>query len=154
MCLPSRALPLGGPGGRIERGAVDRHEGPAVTGAVDVQRTIDDIETSDIVIVPSLVMRGSGWQKGRYPRLVEWLQRMHAGGALLCSACSGIFLLGETGLRIPPETFLDHLAPAIADHAGECVWREIGIDEDAGTITGHALQPHPRFLRMLRRKNS
>ena len=32
------------------------------------------------------------------PALVDWLRRMHPRGALLCSACSGIFLLAETGL--------------------------------------------------------
>ena len=32
------------------------------------------------------------------PELVDWVSRMHAGGALICSACSGIFLLAETGL--------------------------------------------------------
>jgi transcriptional regulator GlxA family with amidase domain len=65
---------------------------------IEVQRSIDTVETSDIVIVPSVLLNGSGWQKGRYPQLVEWLQRMHARGAVLCSACSGIFLLAETGL--------------------------------------------------------
>src|SRR5262245_2320807 len=64
---------------------------------VDVQRSVDDVETSDIVIVPSVVLRG-GWEKERYPRLVEWLDRMYERGAILCSACSGIFLLAETGL--------------------------------------------------------
>ena len=66
---------------------------------VDVQRAIDDIDATDIVIVPSIVLRSAdGWAKGRYPRLVAWLRRMHEQGALLCSACSGIFLLAETGL--------------------------------------------------------
>ncbi|WP_416138068.1 GlxA family transcriptional regulator [Halomonas sp. HK25] len=65
---------------------------------VHVQRAVDSIETSDIVIVPSVLLRPEGWETGRYPRLVEWLQRMHARGAVLCSACSGIFLLAETGL--------------------------------------------------------
>jgi len=65
---------------------------------IHVQRAIDTVEASDIVIVPSVLLRGSGWQKGRYPQLVDWLARMHAGGATLCSACSGIFLLAETGL--------------------------------------------------------
>lgn len=65
---------------------------------VPVQRAIDDIDATDIVIVPSLLVRGTGWQAGRYPQLVAWLQRMHALGAVLCSACSGIFLLAETGL--------------------------------------------------------
>jgi len=65
---------------------------------IQVQRSIDTVDACDIVIVPSILLRDAGWQKGRYPRLVAWLQRMHAGGAVLCSACSGIFLLAETGL--------------------------------------------------------
>jgi transcriptional regulator GlxA family with amidase domain len=65
---------------------------------IHVQRSIDELDTSDIVIVPSVLLRGPEWPKGRYPRLVAWLARMHAQGALLCSACSGIFLLAETGL--------------------------------------------------------
>lgn len=64
---------------------------------IQVQRSIHTIETSDIVIVPSVLLHDA-WQKGRYPQLVDWLQRMHARGAVLCSACSGIFLLAETGL--------------------------------------------------------
>jgi transcriptional regulator GlxA family with amidase domain len=63
-----------------------------------VNRAVEDIEATDIVIVPSVLLAPGGWQQGRYPRLVEWIRRMHARGALLCSACSGVFLLGETGL--------------------------------------------------------
>jgi transcriptional regulator GlxA family with amidase domain len=65
---------------------------------INVQRAVGSIETSDIVIVPSVLLRSIGWEKGRYPRLVEWLSAMHERGAVLCSACSGIFLLAETGL--------------------------------------------------------
>ncbi len=65
---------------------------------INVQRPIDAVESTDIVIVPSILLRPEGWEKGRYPRLVEWLRRMHERGAVLCSACSGIFLLAETGL--------------------------------------------------------
>jgi transcriptional regulator GlxA family with amidase domain len=65
---------------------------------VNVQRAAGTIETTDIIIVPSIVLPAEGWTKGRYPRLVEWLRRMHDRGAILCSACSGIFLLAETGL--------------------------------------------------------
>ncbi len=72
---------------------------PLVSGVpIDVQRTIDDVVACDIVIVPSVLLKSSGWEKGRYPRLVDWLRRMHEGGARLCSACSGVFLLAETGL--------------------------------------------------------
>jgi transcriptional regulator GlxA family with amidase domain len=63
-----------------------------------VQRAIETIDTTDIVIVPSFIISASGWQKGRHPELVAWLSAMHRRGALLCSACSGIFLLAETGL--------------------------------------------------------
>lgn len=64
----------------------------------EVKRSFDDVAATDIIIVPSVVLGPQGWQKGRYPRLLDWVRRMHAGGALLCSACSGIFLLAETGL--------------------------------------------------------
>ena len=65
---------------------------------IEVQRPIGALETTDIVIVPSVLLPAAGWKTGRYPRLVEWLRKMHGRGALLCSACSGIFLLAETGL--------------------------------------------------------
>ncbi len=65
---------------------------------VTVQRAIGTIESSDIVIVPSVLLPAEGWRQGRQSLLVEWLRKMHGGGAVLCSACSGIFLLAETGL--------------------------------------------------------
>jgi transcriptional regulator GlxA family with amidase domain len=65
---------------------------------VNVQRAVTTIDTSDIVIVPSILLRPEGWRKHRYPRLVAWLRAMHDRGAVLCSACSGVFLLAETGL--------------------------------------------------------
>lgn len=64
----------------------------------EVRRAISEVASTDIVIVPSVVLKAEGWRTGRYPQLVEWLARMHAQGAMLCSACSGIFLLAETGL--------------------------------------------------------
>ncbi len=63
-----------------------------------VQRPVADIERTDIVIVPSVVLGPEGWVKRRYPELVEWCRSMHVKGALICSACSGIFLLAETGV--------------------------------------------------------
>jgi transcriptional regulator GlxA family with amidase domain len=65
---------------------------------ITVQRAIDTVEASDIVIVPSLLLPQEGWRKDRYPLLVDWLQKMHERRAVMCSACSGIFLLAETGL--------------------------------------------------------
>jgi transcriptional regulator GlxA family with amidase domain len=65
---------------------------------IHVQRAVADIETTDIVIVPSVLLRPGGWEKGRYSKVVEWVRSMYERGAVLCSACSGIFLLAETGL--------------------------------------------------------
>lgn len=65
---------------------------------LQVRRTIEEIGATDILIVPSILVRQEGWQRGRYPELVQWATRMHDSGALLCSACSGLFLLAETGL--------------------------------------------------------
>ena len=66
--------------------------------ALPVHRSITDPGTTDIAIVPSLVVAGGIWEKGRYPDLVAWLRRVHGEGALVCSACSGVLLIAETGL--------------------------------------------------------
>lgn len=76
------------------RGAVTLASGVPV----EVTHPIEDVESTDIVIAPSLLLSAAGWRSGRYPRLVEWARRMHERGAVICSACSGIFLLAETGL--------------------------------------------------------
>ncbi|MGX1495403.1 transcriptional regulator GlxA family with amidase domain [Labrenzia sp. MBR-25] len=65
---------------------------------IEVQRSIDEIAACDILIVPSVLLKPGGWEPGRYPRMIDWVKRVHDGGARLCSACLGIFLLAETGL--------------------------------------------------------
>lgn len=96
---------LGGPGAqasptfRVE--VVGEAVGPLQLASgvpFPVQRAVDEIVSTDIVIVPSVLLRDGGWPTGRYPRLVDWMRRMHERGALLCSACSGLFLIAETGL--------------------------------------------------------
>jgi transcriptional regulator GlxA family with amidase domain len=65
---------------------------------VEVQRAIETVDATDALIVPSVSIRPNGWRTGRYPRVVDWVRQMHDRGAVLCSACLGIFLLAETGL--------------------------------------------------------
>ncbi len=65
---------------------------------INVQRAVADIDRTDVIIVPSILLSPEGWTTGRYPELVAWLTNMHRHGAILCSACSGLFLLAETGL--------------------------------------------------------
>jgi len=94
---PSRA-PSGAP---FRAEIVGEEAGPLGLASgvpIAVQRAADAVDATDVVIVPSVLVGRDGWEKGRYPRLVDWLRRMHERGAVLCSACSGIFLLAETGL--------------------------------------------------------
>jgi transcriptional regulator GlxA family with amidase domain len=65
---------------------------------VEVKRSIKQIDSADVVIIPSVLVERGEWQKGRYPVIVKWLAEMHAAGAQLCSTCSGVLLLAETGL--------------------------------------------------------
>lgn len=81
---------------------------------------IDQVDRSDVVIVPSVLVGPAGWRAGRYPELTAWLSQQHAGGAVLCSACSGVFLLAETGLFDDRDTtihwdYCDSFAQAFPD---------------------------------------
>jgi transcriptional regulator GlxA family with amidase domain len=98
-----RLLGLGGVGARppFQVEIVGEAVGPMPLASglpIEVGRSIDELDASDIVIVPSVILRAQDWRAGRHPRLIDWIERMHQGGAILCSACSGIFLLAETGL--------------------------------------------------------
>ena len=97
--LAGTLLPGGGVSFRAD--LVGESKGPLELDCgvpVEVPHSISSIDSTDIVVVPSIVLPRGGWQKGRYPRLVAWLKAMHERGTVLCSACSGIFLLAETGL--------------------------------------------------------
>jgi len=59
---------------------------------------VSDEPTAPIVIVPELWLGPDETTTGRYPDLIEWIRRRHAGGSTIYSACSGAILLAETGL--------------------------------------------------------
>ncbi len=65
---------------------------------LNAHRLIDEVDNPDIIIMPSLLLPNNQWQKGRYPRLVTWMKARYEQGTTLCSACSGAFVLAETGL--------------------------------------------------------
>jgi transcriptional regulator GlxA family with amidase domain len=65
---------------------------------VEARRSIQQIDSADVIIVPSILVARGEWEQGRYPELVKWLTELHAAGAQLCSTCSGVLLLAETGL--------------------------------------------------------
>jgi transcriptional regulator GlxA family with amidase domain len=83
----------------VELVGAEANPQPTASGiALSVHRTIAEAGRTDIAIVPSLLVRGGGWVQGRYPDQVDWLRRVHADGGLICSACSGVLLIAETGL--------------------------------------------------------
>ena len=59
--------------------------------------TFDEAARSDIVIVTDLDPEAGGGSIASKDA-VEWLRRQHAGGALVCSVCTGSLLLAEAGL--------------------------------------------------------
>jgi transcriptional regulator GlxA family with amidase domain len=65
---------------------------------VEPHRCIDDIGQTDVAIVCDIYTPIDTPPRGRYPREIDWLKRMHAGGAILASVCSGSLMLAEAGL--------------------------------------------------------
>lgn len=65
---------------------------------VSPHRLVEEVDHTDIIVIPSMMVANGVWKKGRYPAMVKWLSDMHHKGAMLCSACSGVLLLAETGL--------------------------------------------------------
>jgi transcriptional regulator GlxA family with amidase domain len=83
----------------VELVAATRDPQPTASGiALPVHRSIRDPGRSDIAIVPSVMVADGTWVGGRYPDLVDWLKDVHAEGGIVCSACSGVLLIAETGL--------------------------------------------------------
>lgn len=97
--VPDDSVP-GEPPFRAEIVAADSMPVRTASGVmVTPHRSVADVDATDIVIIPSVLADGSGeWVPGRYPNLVDWMSEMHRRGAMLCSACSGVLLLAETGL--------------------------------------------------------
>jgi transcriptional regulator GlxA family with amidase domain len=82
-----------------------------------VQRRCDEVDRTDIAIVPLMMVKGPDWVTGRYPGLVDWLRRQHEQGAILASACTGVLLLAETGLLAGREATIHWaFAPTFERH--------------------------------------
>lgn len=92
------ALPAAAPF-RVEIVAQSAGSVKLATGlSVNAHRCIKEVEETSIIIVPSVVLKRDGWRTGRYDDLVAWIKNAYRAGSILCSACSGMFLLAETGL--------------------------------------------------------
>ncbi|HYG90750.1 MAG TPA: helix-turn-helix domain-containing protein [Azospirillum sp.] len=76
-----------------------------ITGVSIVpQDSIDDIERTDVVFVPNVIVLTPEELHALDRRLIAWIAKMHRQGALICSACGGSLVLAEAGLLFGRET--------------------------------------------------
>lgn len=121
------------------------------------QLTPDDIAGTDIVIVPLMNVSGPEWVKGRYTVLVEWIRSMHESGAMVCSACTGVLLLAETGLLANREATIHWaFAPTFRRSFPDIRLRtdEVLItagDRDELVMTGGVMSWHDLALHLIQR---
>ena len=70
-----------------------------VTGvSIMPQFGVDEVEDTDIVIVPNIVVDTPEMLRGLDRRVLDWVRRMHARGALICATCGGSLALAEAGM--------------------------------------------------------
>ena len=60
--------------------------------------TIDDSTSYDLIIVPSITMESGEDIVDKYGLTSEWLVSQYEMGSVLCSLCTGAFLIANTGL--------------------------------------------------------
>jgi transcriptional regulator GlxA family with amidase domain len=66
--------------------------------AISVEASLDSAPPPDIVIVTDLALPFEAELGGRWYHEADWVRRMHASGAVVCSICSGSLFLAEAGL--------------------------------------------------------
>jgi len=70
-----------------------------VTGVSIVpQDGIDDVDRTDVVFVPNVMVKTAKDLKALDRRLLDWIKTMHGQGAALYAACGGSLVLAEAGL--------------------------------------------------------
>ncbi|WEX09292.1 helix-turn-helix domain-containing protein [Chelativorans sp. AA-79] len=76
-----------------------------ITGvSIVAQDSIDDIERTDIVFVPNVIVFTPEELHALDRRLIAWVAEMHRQGAVICSACGGSLVLAAAGLLSGRET--------------------------------------------------
>jgi transcriptional regulator GlxA family with amidase domain len=70
-----------------------------VTGVSIVpQDGVDDVDRTDVVFVPNVMVKTAKDLKALDRRLLDWIKTMHRQGAALYAACGGSLVLAEAGL--------------------------------------------------------
>ena len=65
---------------------------------VEPDFAVDMLTETDVAIVCDMYQPIDSPPRGRYPREIDWIKRMHAKGAIVASVCSGSLILAEAGL--------------------------------------------------------
>lgn len=78
----------------VEAGAIRSSFGFPIV----VQTSFDEVETTDIVYIPSLLIDGLADFAERNRALSEWIRWQYENGAIIAAACTGTLLLAQTGL--------------------------------------------------------
>jgi transcriptional regulator GlxA family with amidase domain len=65
---------------------------------VEPDDSIGDLANVDVAIVCDMYTPIDSPRRGRYSGEIDWLRRMHAGGSLIASVCTGSLMLAEAGL--------------------------------------------------------
>ncbi|TDQ81357.1 AraC family transcriptional regulator with amidase-like domain [Dongia mobilis] len=90
------------PAGRLFDVAIIAQARDPLTCALGVtvtpQLAFHEPDQADIAIVTDLAVDPAHEPRGRWPEAAEWLRRQYAGGATICSVCTGSLLLAGAGL--------------------------------------------------------
>jgi transcriptional regulator GlxA family with amidase domain len=88
-------------GAMFEPRLIGAEAGPLklITGvSILPQDTIDQVDKTDVVFVPNVMLSPSRGPDRLDRRLIDWIKRMHLQGAHLYGACGGSLVIAETGL--------------------------------------------------------
>jgi transcriptional regulator GlxA family with amidase domain len=70
-----------------------------VTGVTIMpQVSIEEVQRTDIVFVPNVLVYTPECIRGLDRRLIDWIREMHSGGAQMFASCGGPIVLAEAGL--------------------------------------------------------
>lgn len=102
------------------------------------QQGIDEIDETDIVIVPNIMVDTLESIQRLDRRLIDFIVRMHRGGAQLLATCGGSIVLAEAGLLegLPATTHWMY-APIFKKHYPNVTLQENRILVQAGA--GHSI---------------
>lgn len=104
-----------------------------------VDAAVTDIVSCDAILIPGLVEGADGLPPDTpaMQKVITWLRRQHAHGAMIGGSCAGVFVLGEAGLlngRRCTTTWWLHEELTRRYPRADTVWSS-ALLEDQGVVT-------------------